>query len=81
MIGAMAQTYGRPYGRRDRVAAPYRLPQVIESSSLVQTKVRLSPTLHRALHERAAEEGISVSAFVARLIAREAGLPDPLDAA
>jgi hypothetical protein len=34
--------------------------------------------MHRALHERAADDGISVSAYIARLVALDLGCPDPL---
>lgn len=70
---------GRPYGRRDRGAVPYRPPAPADAGYLVNTKLRIHAHIHRALHERAAAEGLSVSGYMARLIAKDNGLPDPFD--
>lgn len=74
MMPIMATAQGRPYGRRQKVSPP----SAGSGTRLVQTNIRLPEALRRALHEQAAAADISASAYMARLIARDAGLPDPL---
>lgn len=55
----------------------YRVPKMI--GQRVPLRPMVPPEIHRLTHERAKKLGLSASAYIEALIARDLGMPSQLD--
>lgn len=62
------------YGQRPRSGAPVNA----RDGERIVAKTRLAHDLHAAMNQRCDERSISGSAYIAQLIARDLGFPDPV---
>jgi hypothetical protein len=78
----MASPPGRAFGSRNRVAASPRPSPALRPPrpKLVQLTARVPEELREVANQQAAAADVSLSAYIARLIASDVGLPDPLGA-